>query len=80
MIQLFLHKINSLFGGINMMIPKPRKRTKTCKTLISGKSWISPFFQRQFGSLFLYKLTTEVDFFGGARGGEYISPIKMSKT
>jgi hypothetical protein len=63
-----------------MMIPKPGKRTKTCKTEISGKSLISPFFQRQFASPFAYKLKTEVDFFWGARGGGYMSPIKMSKT
>ena len=63
-----------------MMIPKLGKRTKTCKTEISGKSLISPFFQRQFRSPFPYKLKTEVDFFWGARGGEYMSPKILSKT
>ena len=56
------------------MIPKLGKRTKTCKTEISGKSLISPFFQRQFRSPFPYKLKTEVDFLGGLVGGSIWAP------
>ncbi len=53
------------------MILKLGKRTKTCKTEISGKSLISPFFQRQFRSRFPYKLKTKIDVGGGLVGGVY---------